>query len=53
MATKARTVPFEAETVLKNMNRATDHLQDGHRSSPQAGPGTRPQGNKRRQWSRW
>ena len=27
MAKKARTVPFEAETVLKNMNRATDHLQ--------------------------
>ena len=27
MATKARTVPFEAETVLRNMNRATDHLQ--------------------------
>ena len=27
MATKARTVPFEAETVLRNMNRATNHLQ--------------------------
>ena len=28
MATKARTVPFEAETVLKNMNRATVHLRN-------------------------
>ena len=28
MATKARTVPFEAETVLRNMNRATDHLRN-------------------------
>ena len=27
MAKKARTVPFEAETVLKNMNRATVHLR--------------------------
>ena len=27
MATKARTVPFEADTVLDNMNRATNHLQ--------------------------
>ena len=28
MATKARAVPFEAETVLKNMNRATVHLRN-------------------------
>ena len=27
MVTRARTVPFEAKTVLENMNRATDHLQ--------------------------
>ena len=27
MATKARTVPFEAETVLRNMDRATEHLK--------------------------
>lgn len=26
MATKARTVPFEAETVLRNMGRAAEHL---------------------------
>ena len=40
MATKARTVPFETETVLRNMNRATDHLQAAIRGARKQAQGT-------------
>ena len=39
MAKKARTVPFEAETVVRNMNRATVHLRVAIAGAPRAGTG--------------